>query len=237
MFALEEHLARLYRSAERVNITMPTDVDTLTGLVRSLATRCEAETAFVYVQCTRGVSVPRDHLFPKTPAKLWISVSPKPLADPNKRKKLVRVADTRYSLCDVKTLNLLPNVLAAEYAAENGGDDAIFCQGEIVNEGAHCNIHALKNGTLLSPPPGSKVLGGIARKHLLAACEKIGIPVIERHFTVSELLSADEVYLTSAGTLLSPCASFDGAPIGGNAPGITEKLQKMLFGEFYATTD
>lgn len=237
IFSLDEHLHRLYESAFRVRIEPPMEKDDLSSLLRSLVTRCDGNEQFVYVQFTRGVSIPRSHVFAGGKSNLWIAMTPKSITPREKRFSLISYPDKRYGLCSVKTLNLLPNVLASDRAAEKGCDEAVFIENGIVHECAHSNIHLLTNGTLLSPPPGEKVLGGIARKHLLHVCLHSGIPVEERFFTVEELLRADEVYVTSAGTLLSPCVSFDGTPIGGRDRQTTDLLQDALYRAFYACTD
>lgn len=237
IFSLDEHLHRLYESAFRVQIEPPMDKNDLSRLLRSLVTRCDEAEHLLYVQFTRGISIPRNHVFAGGKSNLWITVTPKAITPREKRLSLLSYPDKRYGLCSVKTLNLLPNVLASNRAAEKGCDEAVFTENGVVHECAHSNIHLLRNGTLLSAPPGEKVLGGIARKHLLHACIRNGIPVEERFFTVEELLGADEVYVTSAGTLLSPCAFFDGTPVGGQDRHTTDLLQNELYRAFYACTD
>lgn len=237
VFTLQEHLERLFFSARFVGIEPSLSFDDLLPLIRSLVTRCDEEDTLVYVQLTRGISVPRNHVFGGGKSNLWITVTPKKITPKERRFSLCSYKDERYDYCFVKTLNLLPNVLASSFAAENGCDEAVFCDGNVVHECAHSNIHILRGNTLVSPCAGKKVLGGIARKHLLAACETLSLHVEERYFTTDELLSADEVYVTSAGTLLTPCVLFDGKKIGGKGRGVTHSLQNALYGEFYAATD
>lgn len=238
IFTLEEHLERLYRSAERVHIQPPIAIDDLLRLTHSLVTRCDYRETLVYIQFTRGITAPRNHVFAGGTSSLWITVTPKKITPREKIATLVSVPDTRYDLCDVKTLNLLPNVLNAAFAAQKGCDEGVFFEEDgTVNECAHSNVHILQNGVLVSPPAGKKVLGGIARNHLISACHQIGIPVCERHFTIREMLSADEAYITSAGTLLTPCSCLDGQKIGGKAAEKTRLLQDLLYGEFYDATN
>lgn len=237
VFTLVEHLERLFFSANAVDIEPPLSFDDLLSLVRSLVTRCDESETLVYIQITRGTSIPRNHVFGGGKSNLWITVTPKKITPREKTFSLCSYPDKRYGYCSVKTLNLLPNVLASSFAAKNGCDEAVFCEQNIVHECAHSNIHLLRDGILLSPPAGDKVLGGIARKHLLSACRALSLPVEERFFTVDELLYADEVFVTSAGTLLSPCSLFDGVKVGGKGREITNALQNALYGEFYAATD
>ena len=237
VFTLDEHVDRLFFSARRTGIVPPLSVEKLTSLIRSLVTRCDDNECFVYFQLTRGISVPRSHVPVETAANLWITVTPKKITPRGKTLDLITYPDERYGYCFVKTLNLLPNVLASASAHKNGCDEAIFVENGFVNECSHSNLHILKNGTLVSPPPGRRVLGGIARKHLLSACSVIGVPVDERRFSVEEMLNADEVFLTSAGTLLAPVKTVDGKQTGGGASTLTDKLSDILFNEFYAATD
>lgn len=237
IFTLTEHVDRLFFSAERVGITPPVSHEKLCCLLRLLVTRCDDDENLVYVQITRGICAPRNHIHSGGDANLWITVTPKKITPKEKRYRLMSYPDERYGLCFIKTLNLMPNVLAANAAAKNGCDEVLFVDDGVVNECAHSNAHILSDGVLVSPPPGNRVLGGIARRHLLSACKKIGIPVEERHFTLQEAMRADEVYVTSAGTLLTPCRSIDGKDVGGGGTSVTVALQNELYGEFYAATD
>lgn len=237
VFTLDEHLARLFRSAEAVGIEPPLPFNELRSLVLSLVERAEKVCSFVYIQFTRGISMPRNHLFGDGKSSLWVSITPKEITPRERTFALCSYPDKRYGYCSVKTLNLLPNVLASLNAAQKGCDESVFIEDGIAHECAHSNVHILQNGVLLSPPAGEKVLGGIARTLLLAACRTLGVPVEERFFTVEELLAADEVYVTSAGTLLTPCHSFDGKKVGGKGRDVTHLLQDALYGEFYAATD
>ena len=237
IFNLEEHVKRLFFSAEKAEITPRISYDETLDVLRDLVKKSEEKENFVYLQFTRGTTVPRNHIFISGKSNVWVSVTPKNITPKEKKMALMTVPDTRYELCEIKTLNLLPNVLCSNLAAKNGCDEGVFCSGNLINECAHSNIHMLKNGVLVSPPPGKKVLGGIARKNLIAACKKFSVPVEERHFTVEEAESADELFITSAGTLLSPCYQFDGKKAGGKGREITDLLQNELYGEFYAATE
>ncbi len=237
VFTLTEHVDRLFFSAESVGIVPPVQKEKLCQLVRSLVTRCDENETFVYVQFTRGICVPRNHIHIGGDANLWITVTPKKITPKEKRLTLMTYPDERYNLCYVKTLNLLPNVQASNLAAKNGCDEALFVENGTVNECAHSNVHILSDGVLISPPPGNRVLGGIARNHLLSACKKLAVPVEERHFSLDEAMGADEVYITSAGTFLAPCRAIDGKEVGGGNIGLTNALQNELYGEFYAFTD
>ena len=170
------------------------------------------------------------------PANLLVTVRPKPLTAIGRKLRLIAVEDTRYLHCDVKTLNLLPNVMASQAAKEAGCDEAVFHRGERVTECAHSNIHLIAGGVFRTAPLDNLILPGTARKHLLRLAEGIGIPTEERAFTFAELMAADEVIVSSAGTLCNAVASIDGTPVGGRAGGLLGRLQAAAVAAFEAAT-
>ena len=232
VFTLDEHLRRFFFSAKMVDIVIPLEYDDLKKLIISLAQKVEGVESIVYFQLTRGTGM-RKHSFPTKKGNLWISITPKKITDREKRFNLTSVVDNRYLMCNVKTLNLLPNVLASNYAEKNNCDEAVFIRDGFVTECAHSNIHLLKNNVLFTAPCDEKILAGIARSHLITACKKIGISVKEQAFSYDDILTCDELIVTSAGTFCTPCSSIDGKKIGGNAPLIINLLQTELYNEYY----
>ena len=136
----------------------------------------------------------------------------------------------------MKTLNLLPNVLAAQQAHSQDCDEAVFHINGKVTECAHSNIHLLKNNVLYTSPCDDKILEGIARRHLINACSFLGIDVIEERFDLCDIPTCDELYVTSAGTFCSPVSSVDGKFCGGKNPTLTHALQDFLYSEFINET-
>ena len=138
----------------------------------------------------------------------------------------------------MKTLNLLPTVLASIQATDAGMDEAIFHRGDRVTECAHSNVSILrKDGTLQTAPADRLILPGVARAHLLRLCESLGVPVLEEPFTVKEMIEADEIIVTASGTLCRPVGEIDGIPVGGKAPILLKTLQDALLGDFMAKTE
>lgn len=232
VFTLDEHLKRFFFSASKVDIVIPLNYDALKELIISLAQKVEGVESIVYFQVTRGTGM-RKHAFPIKKGNLWISITPKKITDKEKRFNLVSVVDNRYLMCNVKTLNLIPNVLASNYAEKNNCDEAVFIRDGYVTECAHSNIHLLKANTLITAPCDEKILAGIARSHLISACKKIGISVKEKAFTYDEIFDCDELIVTSAGTFCTPCISIDGKKIGSKAPLTISLLQAELYNEYY----
>jgi D-alanine transaminase len=137
----------------------------------------------------------------------------------------------------VKTLNLIPNVMAEQEAKEAGASTALFHRGERVTECAHANIHILKGGFFVTPPADKLILPGIGRQNLLRVCEKLDIPVAIRPFTMAELMEADEVISSSSGEFCIRVTKVDGKPVGGRDEGTLRKLQDALTADFLAATE
>ena len=216
LHCLDEHIERFYRSANLVRIKIPVSREELKKLLEDLCRQVDGDYLFVYWQTTRGTA-PRAHEFPpaEVPANLLVTVKPIPWPDFETRIKLTEMEDRRYEFCNIKTINLLPNVLAAQKAAEEGCEECVFHRGETVTECAHSNISILKNGTLITHPADCHILPGIGRAHMIGACKALGIPVEERPYTLSELRDADEALVSSSGKLCRLAAEFCHKPIGG----------------------
>lgn len=227
--AMEDHLARFYRSAKKIGIEIPMAQDELAGLVLSLCGRVDAPEQFVYVQATRGVGM-RGHSYKMVEGKpsLWIQVRPDRMDDLSKTYKCITHEDTRFYFCDIKTINLLPNVLYNHEAEEAGCDETILHRGVRVTECAHSNVHIIKNGALVTAPLDNLILPGVTRKHIIAHCNRLGIPVIEQPFTVDEMMAADEVFFSSCSALCCRIGEIDGKPVGGRAPEIIAAIQKAM---------
>ncbi len=226
IFALQEHLDRFFNSAGLLKIQIPYTKEEIAEILYDMLSKMDDNEIFVYWQMTRGTA-PRQHQFPMAEVKpnLWIFMKPGTYADPNKRLKLTDIEDTRFLHCNIKTLNLLPNVMAAEKAEALGYHECVFHRGDIVTECAHSNIHILKDGVFKSHPTDHYILPGITRMHLIQICKEIGIPVDETPFTMQELMDADEVIVSSATKLCVIACEMNGMTIGGKAQEMVLELQ------------
>lgn len=238
IFALDEHIDRLYNSAAMLRIEIAQTKEEMKDILNDMLSKMDTGENFVYWQVTRGTGK-RDHTFLEDGSKgnLWITITHKDVIDVYKKVKLITMEDTRFLHCNIKTLNLIPSVMASQKAKEAGCDEAVFHRGVRVTECAHSNVHILKNGTFITAPTDNLILPGIARAHLIKACKKLGIPVSETPFTVGELMDADEIIISSASTFCRSANEIDGKPAGGKAPDLLKTLQDEVMREFYEETD
>jgi D-alanine transaminase len=236
IFALEEHLDRFLNSAAFLKIIPPLSKQALGELLSSLVKKVDSPAQLVYWQITRGTAL-RNHTFPEKAApNLWITLRPFTIPDVYQKIRLITVEDTRFFHCNIKTLNLIPNVLASEAAKQAGCQEAIFHRGDRVTECAHTNVHILKDGVLRTAPLDNLILPGTARAHIIVHCGALGIPVDESPYTLSQLMDADEVIISSSGTFCLSASHIDKKPVGGKAPGLLRKLQDSLLEEFRRKT-
>ena len=154
----------------------------------------------------------------------------------DKPYKLISLEDNRFKLCNIKTLNLIPSVLANQRAAEQGCDEAVLHRGSRVTECAHSNISILKDGVLQTAPTDELILPGITRKHLLALAREHGIEVLEKPFSMVELMNADEIMVTSSSALCMKVESIDGIPVGGKDQTRLKQLQDAYLAKFQRET-
>ncbi len=232
LFLLEEHLERLMSNARKLDLAIPYTFERLRSISYNVVKKSKLREYFLYIQLSR-CSEERAHAYPSDQgAALLVTVSPFSLAPPEKRLKLITTADKRYGFCDVKTVNLLPAVLASHGADLAGCDEAVFVRDGFVTECAHSNIAILKGGALITHPDSPRILPGIAKKHLISAAREEGIEVAERPFSPDEMFSADEVLVTSTTKICLAACEINGLPIGGKAGEALGILQKKLFFEY-----
>lgn len=237
IFAIDEHIDRFYHGLERVNIKFSMTKNRLRELLYELVGYTDDDELFVYWQVTRGEGI-REHSYnDDMTGKLWVMLKPQPIVDMSQKIILVTHEDIRYTLCDIKTLNLLPNVLFSQYAKERGAHECILHRGKRVTECAHSNVHIIKDGELLTPPADKFILKGVAREHLIKACSALGIAVKIRPFTLDEIYGAEEVIVTSSGSLCLQAQSVDGITVGGKQQALINALQSYLLEEFRSATE
>ena len=236
IFAIDEHVDRLYRSAGMLEINVPVTKDELKTLLNDLVHKMDTGDLMVYCQVTRGGG-PRVHCFPEGPANLWVTLRPKALDPTLPPVSLITAEDTRFLHCNIKTLNLIPSVMANERAKRAGCYECILYRpGYRVTEGSHSNVHIIKDGVFYTAPTDNLILPGIARAHLIAICRRLQIPVSETPFTVDEMLSADEI-ITSSST--APCmraCRVDGKEAGMKREDLFNALHDAVFQEYYSET-
>lgn len=237
IFAVDEHIDRFYHGLERVKIKFSMTKNRLRELLYELVGYTDDDELFVYWQVTRGEGI-REHSYnDDMTGKLWVMLKPQPIVDMSQKIVLVTHEDIRYTLCDIKTLNLLPNVLFSQYAKERGAHECILHRGNRVTECAHSNVHIIKDGALITPPADRFILKGVAREHLIKACNALGIAVKIHPFTLEEVYGAEEVIITSSGSLCLQAQSVDGIAVGGKQQELIIALQSYLLEEFRSATE
>lgn len=237
IFALDEHIDRLFRSAALVEIHVPVSKQELKDLLYDLVRRMDTGNLMAYWQVTRGGG-PRNHAYPEGPANLWVTLRPKELNPNLGPVSLMTDEDTRFFHCNIKTLNLIPSVMANEKAKRAGCYECVLYRaGGRVTECSHSNVHIIRDGVFRTAPTDNLILAGIARAHLIAACGRLGIPVNETPFTVDDLMAADEIITSSSTAPCTRACRVNGRDAGMKREDLFNALHEAVFSEYYAATD
>ena len=226
IFALHEHLKRLFVSMELIRITPPMSAEEMEQVILEGLKQVDGNEHGVYFQISRGTYY-RKHFFPpvEKKANFLMFIVPTELRDVNKPFHMCTMEDIRWQCCNIKSLNLIPNVLAAQHAVEENCTETIFHRGETVTENATSNLFIVKDGTLITAPLSNQLLAGVTREHVLALAREMNIPTLEKSFTLSEMFSADEVIMASTSTHCASVSTIDGKEVGGKAEEIVRKLR------------
>jgi len=233
------HLERLQRSLAELRIRLPISLRALDVVLHETVRRNRIGYGIVYLQITRGVAR-RDHAFPTVPVEPCIVVTARPLsrarneALAEKGIAVVSVPDNRWGRVDIKTIGLLPNVLARQAAIEQGARDAWFVDRDgAVTEAASANAWIVTAaGTVVTRPADHAILRGITRTVLLDVIKAQGLKLEERAFTLKEAYAAREAFITSASQIVLPVVRIDDHPIGNGAPGLLATALRREFHRF-----
>lgn len=232
----EGHFARLERSLGELQIPMPMSRAALTVALRETVRRNRVANGIVYLQVTRGVAR-RDHAFPNpavSPSLVITARASDPKAQEAKAKlgvAVITLPENRWGRCDIKTVNLLPNVLAKQAARGEGAFEAWFVDKDgLITEGASSNAWIVdKDGVLRTRDIGANILRGVTRLTLLDVAREAGYRVEERPFTLEEALQAREAFVTGAGSLVMPIVSIDGRPVANGHPGEVARTLRAAY--------
>jgi len=232
----EGHFARLKRSLGELRIPEPMSRAALTIVLREVLRRNKVHEGLIYLQISRGVA-PRDHAFPDHPVRPAVVITAKALDRPASEAKaalgvsVITTPENRWGRCDIKTVGLLPNVLARQAAREQGAAEALFVdEAGLITEGASANAWILDQaGVLRTRDTGANILRGVTRHTLLDVIAQAQLKVEERPFTPQEMAEAKEAFITGAGSLVLPVVKIDGQPIGDGAPGPVAKRLRSLY--------
>lgn len=237
LFAEEAHWRRLESGLAQLRIQPPPDFTR--EHVRALCERLLAENgltggeATVYLQVTRGVA-PRTHAFPPagTAATVYLSASPFQIPWELRLRGVsaVTLPDLRWARCDLKTVNLLPNILAKQQAKEAGAWEAVLVREGVVTEGASTTVMVVMEDTLFMHPKDQRILPGVTRDVLLELARDLELRVVERPVRLDERPRWEELLLAGTTTDVQPVVSLDGQPVGEGKPGpMARQLQKALY--------
>ena len=232
-FALQEHLDRLERSLEGVLLEIPYPRRDFEEICHTLLQRSQLEQSTIYFEISRGVA-PRKHAFPED-AKPTVVAFPVPYVPPpaeviEKGGRAITLPDNRWGRCDLKTVCLLPNILARETAKRQGVAEAIFLgPDQVVYEGTGSNVFYVKENVLYTHPLHPKILPGITRGVALRLAPPLGLDVCETPRTLNDFLQADEVFITGSSREFQSVTWIDNKPIAGGRPGPwTQKLYQAF---------
>ncbi len=230
LFEQAAHIERLRRSLREIRIAQGA-ADRIEEIFPSLLERngLAGSEALVYVQITRGAA-PRSHLFPGRETAPTVYAHAVPFDPPFDQREagipIILVPDTRWSRCDIKSVALLPNILARQMAEDAGAGEAVFVRNGAVTEGSSSTFCAVFSGTVVTHPESNTVLPGITKRVVFDLCARTGIPVAERPFREDELSRAAEMMLLSTSREVMPVVSVDGMTVGNGTPGqLTRKIQ------------
>jgi len=235
-FRYADHMERLKRSLHEVAIAFD-GCDELELVFQELLEKngLGGQDAGVYLQISRG-SQTRIHRFPeKIEPTVYATVFPfaSKWDQLNNGVKVITTEDIRWLRCDIKSISLLPNVMAAQKAYLQNAVEAIFIRNGIVTEGSHSSFLAVKDGTVYTHPDSNLILPGITKKVIREICNENNIPMLEESFPASELANMDEMMIVGTGSEVSPVVQIDDMQVGNGKPGL---LTSFIEDKFFELT-
>ena len=228
---LDFHLKRLKYSLRELEIKFIINKKNLTKIFLNLVKKNKTRNGIIYLQITRGIQF-REHKYKKNLIPtLIVYTRNKSFNLPGKKfvgVKTITYQDLRWKRRDIKTVNLLPNIIAANMAKKKNAYEAILIQNGKVTEGTSSNIWIIKRNNLITHPANSDILKGVTRTSILKIIKKTKLKLVEKQFTHKQLVNADEVFLTSSGSFITPILKIDNKKINkGKIGNITLKLAEM----------
>lgn len=220
LFGLDAHLDRLSRSLDQIAVRDPLTRAEWQAIIERLVADCPASDVSVYIQVSRGTAPKRDHAYPNPAVAPTVLASASPLSPVSESlrregARAITVPDLRWSRCDIKSVNLLPNIMARQQAVAVGASEAILVRDGLALEGAASNLFAVIDDELLTAPLGPHILGGVTRQFLLDMVrQQAQIPVLEVPIPFDRLFDATEIFVTSSTRDLLPITTLNDRPVG-----------------------
>ena len=230
----EAHFDRLERSLREIEMARPLPRRVLAVVLAELVRRNRLVEGIVYLQVSRGVA-PRDHVYPKAVRPALVATvrraRPPSAQAIEEGVGVVTQPDRRWRRCDIKSVGLLPNVMAKQAAKEDGAYEAwMVDDAGRITEGSSTNAWIVAaDGTLVTREAGPAILNGVTRMTLLRLAREAGLKVAERPFTLEEAKAAREAFLSSTTTWVLPVVSIDGVPVGNGHPGTQTRRMRALY--------
>lgn len=237
-FRLEQHFKRLEYSLREIRLAQAIDYALWEAVCVELIARNGGNIdQSLYLQITRGVAPVRDHLFPdKVEPTLFAYSKPfQPPAYNNHGISAVTLPDIRWKQCNIKAITLLANVLLRQQASEMGAAEAILINNGYVIEGTASNLFMVKDGIIMTPPPGPQMLGGITRELILELASQRRLPYDERPIAESDLLQAEEIWITSSLREIQPVVQLNNQPVGSGRPGSVWQQMQQYYQDYKAS--
>ena len=231
---LERHLDRLQRSLAALALAEPMSRAALSGVLAEVLRRNRLRDALLYIQVTRGAA-PRNHVYPKSTRPSLVVTARRPSFPSAKEREdgvgVITLPDLRWGRCDIKSISLLPNVMARQQAAAAGCREAwLIDPAGFVTEGSASNAYIVDHdGCLVTHPLSPRILGGITRSVILELARADGIAVAERPFSVAEAQAAREAALSSTSSMLLPVTAIDERSVGNGHPGSVVRRLAALY--------
>jgi D-alanine transaminase len=223
---MHEHLRRLERSLDELQITRPMTREQTAALFVEMIERNGGGDLAIYMQVTRGAPARRDHGFPVPPVAPTVFMTASSLGrtavddlESTAGASAITAQDIRWLRCDIKSVALLASVLMRQRAVEAGAAETIMIRDGWVTEGSSTNVFVVKQQCIATPPLSPLILGGITRELVLDVGRTLGLPVEERQIAGVELVAADEIWVTSATKDVLPIVKLDGKVLGNGLPG------------------
>jgi D-alanine transaminase len=237
-YRLAEHVERMREGLAAIRIQFAPDFFPAVGARLLTENGLADQDAFVYAQVSRGAA-PRYHAFPPEGTAPTVFAFAR-LTDPPPAPEggqAILLTDERWGRCDIKSVMLLPNVLAAQKAREAGAIDAILVRDGFALEGTKANLFSVARGALRTAPNGPRILPGVTRAAAIDVARRLGLSVEERAFTVEEMYASQEVFFASTTLWAYPIVSVEGRPIGSGKPGpVARMIREALVAEFTGTS-
>ena len=228
------HMKRLQYSLDELEIAMPMPTRALAVVMAETIRRNRIRNGIIYLQITRGVS-PRNHPFPDF-ARPALVITARRVPFPKQAEgvdggHVITIPDIRWDRCDIKSISLLPNVLAKQQAVEAGAVETWLVDGDgYITEGSSTNAWIVdKEGNLVTRPKSNSILGGITRETILKLARENGIEVVERSFTPDEAKKAREAFVTSTTSFVKPITKIDDRVIANGEPGAVSRRLLSLY--------